>query len=197
MIKQMIIRFLYYSGNHTNLYKKIAHPNAKEWASYLKYHSLLESIGEGCEINRDAVITDPYLVRIGNNVTLSSCHLISHDGSIAQVFRATGKKVDAVGKIDIRDNCFIGYNAIVLRNVIIGANSIVAAGCVVTKNIPEGVVVAGVPAKIICSISDFGHKLENETKNMPWAELIYKREGVKDSHTEPTLQSMRKDYFWK
>lgn len=197
IFKKIVTNWLFSSGKHTNLYKKIAHPSAKEWALYLKLHSVLESIGENCEINSDAVIADPYLVRIGNNVTLSSCHLISHDGSIAQIYRATGKKVDAVGKIDIKDNCFIGYNAIILRNVTIGPNSIVAAGSIVTKNVEEGVVVGGTPARILCSILDITNRLEKETANLPWADLIYQREGAFDPKIEPILQSIRKRHFWK
>ena len=49
----------------------------------------------------------------------------------AELFRS-GVKLDAVGKIDIRDNVFVGYGAIILRGVTIGPNAIVAAGAVVT-----------------------------------------------------------------
>jgi hypothetical protein len=55
------------------------------------------------------MISDPYFVRLGNDVTLSSCSLIGHYGPIKQLYNATGMKVDAVGKIDNKDNCFIGY----------------------------------------------------------------------------------------
>ncbi len=48
----------------------------------------------------------------------------------------------------------IGMGAIVLEGVKVGAGSIVGAGAVVTKDVPSGVVVAGVPAKVVRSISD-------------------------------------------
>ncbi len=51
--------------------------------------------------------------------------------------------------IFIGSNCFIGSGAIISGNVKIGDYSVVAAGAVVTKNVPEKVVVAGVPAKVI------------------------------------------------
>jgi acetyltransferase-like isoleucine patch superfamily enzyme len=49
----------------------------------------------------------------------------------------------------IRDNVWIGMNAIILKGVTIGENSVVAAGAVVTKSVPPNVVVAGNPAVVI------------------------------------------------
>jgi len=50
---------------------------------------------------------------------------------------------------EIGRGSLIGMGAIVLEGVYIGAGSIVGAGAVVTKNVPDGVVCAGVPAKVI------------------------------------------------
>ena len=55
---------------------------------------------------------------------------------------------------EIGDRCLIGMGAILLEGVKIGAGSIVGAGAVVTKNVPAGVVVAGVPAKIVRELSE-------------------------------------------
>lgn len=49
----------------------------------------------------------------------------------------------------IRDNVWIGMNAVVLKGVTIGENSVVAAGAIVTKSVPPNVVVAGNPAAIV------------------------------------------------
>ena len=54
----------------------------------------------------------------------------------------------------IEDNVVIGANAVVLEGVRIGKGSVVAAGAVVTENIPENVVVAGMPARIIKNVDD-------------------------------------------
>jgi len=59
------------------------------------------------------------------------------------------------GKIEIKDNCYIGVNCIILPNVTIGPNSIVGAGSVVTKNIPPGTIAAGNPAKVIKQIEEY------------------------------------------
>jgi acetyltransferase-like isoleucine patch superfamily enzyme len=195
-MKQLLERFLFRTGWKRGLYLKLC-PSARRWADYLREHGGFESIGLDCEINRDAVITDPYLVRIGNHVTLSSCSLISHDGSIKQIHRATEKKVDAVGRIDIKDNCFIGFNAIVLRNTNIGPNSIVAAGAVVTKDVPPDSVVGGSPARVIGTIEQLAEKLYDETQALPWADLIEGRDGPVDWNIEVKLREMRTNFYWR
>ena len=54
--------------------------------------------------------------------------------------------------IRLGKNVWVGSNATILQGVSIGDNSIVAAGAVVTRDVPENVIVAGVPAKIIKTI---------------------------------------------
>lgn len=54
----------------------------------------------------------------------------------------------------IEDNVVIGANAVILEGVKIGKGSVVAAGSVVTEDVPENVVVAGTPAKIIKSVDE-------------------------------------------
>ena len=53
--------------------------------------------------------------------------------------------------ISIGPNCWIGSKVTVLDGVMIGAGCVVAAGAVVTRSVPAGSVVAGVPARIIAS----------------------------------------------
>lgn len=54
----------------------------------------------------------------------------------------------------IEDDVLIGANAVILEGVRIGKGSVVAAGSVVVEDVPNGVVVAGTPAKIIKSVDD-------------------------------------------
>jgi len=56
-------------------------------------------------------------------------------------------------------NRFIGYGAIVLPNVTISSNAIVGAGAVVTKDVAEGDLVAGVPARPIGRVEDESEKI--------------------------------------
>ena len=55
-------------------------------------------------------------------------------------------------EIRIDDDVWIGANAVITAGVHIGSHSVVAAGAVVTKDVPEYSVVAGVPAKVIKTI---------------------------------------------
>jgi acetyltransferase-like isoleucine patch superfamily enzyme len=58
----------------------------------------------------------------------------------------------------LKRGCWIGANAIILSGVTIGMNSVIGAGSVVTKSIPDGVVAAGNPAKVLKKISDISVK---------------------------------------
>lgn len=66
-----------------------------------------------------------------------------------------------IGLVDIEDGVFIGAGSTILPNVRIGKNSIIGANTVVTKNIPQNVVVVGNPAKIICSVDEYTIKMKN------------------------------------
>jgi acyl-[acyl carrier protein]--UDP-N-acetylglucosamine O-acyltransferase len=109
--------------------------------------------------------------------------------------RASNVKVDAVGKIDIGDKVFIGYGAIVLPNVTISSNAIVGAGAVVTKDVAEGDIVAGVPARPVASKTRV-KKLQAQTQRLPWVYLINRREGCFDHAIEPQLVQLRVSHFY-
>lgn len=70
--------------------------------------------------------------------------------------------IDLFGKITIGDNVHIGINTIVMPGVSIGSNCIIGCGAVVTKNIPDGEVWAGVPARKINTVEEYYSKHLNE-----------------------------------
>ncbi|WP_428243544.1 acyltransferase [Gynuella sp.] len=179
------------------MYLKICQPGNVEYAQFAKKFGRLHSMGDDCLINRDVRILNPEYTRIGNNVCLSSCILVGHNGAIAVLNKAYNKKLDSVGKIDIKDNVFIGINAIVMPGVTIGPNALVAAGAVVTKDVQEGDIVAGVPARAIGRVDDLVHKLEKDTEQLPWSDIIAKREGGYDAKLEPQLIAARVKHFFE
>jgi acetyltransferase-like isoleucine patch superfamily enzyme len=183
-------------GKFPGLYTKFCKPSSEEYTEFLRRHGKLYALGSNCSILPSTVFTDPAYVRIGNNVHFSSCTLIGHDGSIAMLNQAYNVKLDSVGKIDIRDNVFIGYGAIVLPNVTIGSNAIVGAGAVVTQDVAEGDIVAGVPARPIGRVEDLVKKLQAQTQSLPWADLINSREGGFDPAMEPQLVELRVSHFY-
>ena len=100
--------------------------------------------------------SDPKYIKIGNNVTVASgVDFVTHD-VIHFVFNnlSDGEFKSHLGCIEICDNVFIGANAIIMPNVKIGPNAIVAAGTIVTKDVQEGVIVGGSPARIIGKFND-------------------------------------------
>lgn len=193
----MIRYFAHRHGRLVTVYRKVCRPGGHEWADFLRQHGRFVSIGEECSILMSTAVPNPEYVRIGNNVSLSQCALIGHDGSIAVLNKAYGVKLDRVGKIDIRDNVFIGWNAIIMPGVTIGPNAIVGAGAVVTCNVEAGEIVGGVPAKPIGRVEDFVEKLKVETSQLPWAALIEARKGPYDPKLEPELIRRRVAYFYK
>ncbi|MET1280057.1 acyltransferase [Vibrio navarrensis] len=93
----------------------------------------------------------PQYVTIGDNfISAPGSIILAHDAS---TLLHSGKY--RVEKTVIGDNVFLGAGAIVLPGVNIGCNVIVGAGSVVSKNIRDGVVVAGNPAKELCTIDEY------------------------------------------
>lgn len=98
--------------------------------------------------------SEPYLITIGNNCQITSgVKLFTHGGAGAA--REQYPKFDVFGKVTIGDNVYLGNNSLVMPGVTIGNNVLVAAGSVVTKSIPENVVVGGNPARFLCTIDDY------------------------------------------
>ncbi len=109
--------------------------------------------------------SEPYLIRLGNNVTISyGVKFYTHDGGINVLkHKYNISDINKFGNIIIDDNCFLGANSIILPNVTIGPNSIIGAGSVVTKNIPPNSVYAGNPAKFICTIEEYLKKCKSSS----------------------------------
>jgi acetyltransferase-like isoleucine patch superfamily enzyme len=124
----------------------------EEYARYIGV-----KIGENCFISTRNFGSEPYLIKIGNNVQLTSgVSLFTHGGSHAA--RRSIPSFDIFGKIVIEDWVYVGSNSLIMPGVTIGEGSIVAAGSVVTKSVPPHTVVGGNPARYLCSVDDYIEK---------------------------------------
>lgn len=128
--------------------------------------------GQDCFIATKNFSSEPYLIEIGNHVQITQGVIIHTHGG-AHCARRKHPKFDFFGKVIIQDWVYIGTNAQILPGVTIGENSLVAAGSIVTKSVPPNVVVAGNPARIICTVEDFiqkNIKYNLNSKNLSYAE---------------------------
>ncbi|NVK58101.1 MAG: acyltransferase [Alteromonadaceae bacterium] len=118
-------------------------------------------IGSGCRILTGSFGSEPFLITIGDNVTIShGTQFINHDGAAWLARDELGRRF-AYRRIVIGDNCFVGANTILMPGVRLGNNVIVAAGSVVTKSVPDGVVVGGNPAHFIAGYQSYIDKALN------------------------------------
>lgn len=104
--------------------------------------------------------SEPYLITIGDHCLITAgVRFITHDGAI-WVYRNEHPDIDRFGPVTIGNNVFIGTDAILLPGVTIGDDSVVAASAVVNRDVPPRTVVAGVPARPICTIDEYWQKNE-------------------------------------
>jgi acetyltransferase-like isoleucine patch superfamily enzyme len=106
-------------------------------------------IGKNVFINFDCVFLDLGGITIEDNVLIApKVSLLTESHPL----NSTERQSLIPKPIYIKKNAWIGANAIILQGVTIGENSVVAAGSVVSKDVPDNVVVGGIPAKIINKI---------------------------------------------
>lgn len=115
---------------------------------YVKF-PWLTSFGDDVSINRGAEfyagMAEGSRITIGSNVRIAPnarFHAAGHDPDDPDLR-------DVGADIVVGDGVWVGAGAIVLAGVTIGDGSVVAAGSVVTKDVPPGVIVGGVPAEVI------------------------------------------------
>jgi acetyltransferase-like isoleucine patch superfamily enzyme len=105
-------------------------------------------IGEGTAYSRanlDGIV--PQLAVIGRNCVIApNAVILTHDASYLPT---TGRY--RIAPVEIGDRVFIGYGAVIMPGIRVGSDSVIAAGAVVTRDVPNNSVAAGVPARIIGS----------------------------------------------
>jgi acetyltransferase-like isoleucine patch superfamily enzyme len=138
------------------VYKRLLKLIAKQIPGYRLRCQLLRmagyKIGEQVYIGEELIIADELedkgRVRIGDRVAISErvTLIVSSNPNFSKI-RPFIK--DQHGHIEIDDDAWLGTGCIILPDVRIGKGAIVGSGAVVTKNVPDFTVVAGVPAKTI------------------------------------------------
>lgn len=150
-------------------------------------------VGSNCRllgISRATFGSEPYLVSLGNRVTVTAeVRFITHDGGV-WIFRQEWPEAELVAGIAIGDDVFIGARALILPGVRVGSNTVIGAGSVVTREVPSGQVVAGVPARAICTTADYKQRVTERLTFLRSSPVEKKRE-IYEAQYQQWLNSLR------
>lgn len=193
---RILRRLAVWSPRFESLYRRLGNPRGLEWASMRKARGDFQSMGDHCSISPHAVIEGAKLVRFGNNVRLATCSVFCNDGAVNMINRAYGLHLDLFGKVEFRDNVFVGFGAIILPGVTIGPNAIVSAGSVVRSDVAEGDIVAGIPARRVGRLDMTVAMMKAKNETYPWKQLLEQRNSEYDPALEPELTRLRIRHFY-
>ena len=167
---------------------KIAIMNNHKRTSFLKKSGVFAGFGNDCYYCCRKIPEEPYMVKLHNNVVIAAnVNFITHDVINDMLARKIGSAPGEVlseyhmGTIEVFDNVAIGSDVTILYGTKIGPNAIVAAGSVVTKDVPEGAIVGGNPARIIGRVDD----------------LIEKRKKIKGAPIDRSSINEIMNYYWR
>ncbi len=171
--------------------------SSDRWLNYLRAQGM--KIGEGTAIFANPAfvlidVTRPWMIEIGKNVQITrDVKILTHDYSFSTAIAAYGNVLGSCGKVKIGDNCFIGVGATILKDTQIGNNSIIGADSVVTGgNFPSNCVIAGNPAKVVCSLEDYYNKRQShQLREATELALCYR-----DAYGKMPDESVLDEFFW-
>lgn len=119
------------------------------------------NVGKGISVMGNVNFgSEPYLITLEDEVRISfGVSFVTHDGG-TWAFRDKPEYADVIkyGRIRVGERTFIGCNSTILPGVTIGKRCVIGAGSVVTKDVPDGTVVAGVPARVVMTTEEYAQK---------------------------------------
>lgn len=119
---------------------------------YCDYGSNI-TVGDNFYTNHNVTILDGAPVTFGNNVFIAPDCVFSTAGHPIDV-EQRNQGLEIAWPITVGDNVWIGANVTVIPGVTIGSNTVIGAGSVVTRDIPDGVVAAGNPCRVIRKVTE-------------------------------------------
>lgn len=110
--------------------------------------------------------SEPWIISLGDNVHITgNCKFIAHDGGTL-IFRNEIPDLEITKPITVGSNVYIGEESLILPGVRIGSNVVIGARSVVTRDIPDNSVAAGVPARVIKTADEYLEKLKRESLHL-------------------------------
>ncbi len=140
--------------------------SATKRGKWLKDNNILAECGDNVRYQIRKVPLCPKLIKLGNNVNVSTgASFMVHD-ALHLIYNSLPDKQkelrEYANPIEVGNNVFIGAHVIIMGGVKVGSNVIIAAGAVVTKDLEDGGIYGGIPAKRIGNVDDFWKKRESE-----------------------------------
>lgn len=124
-------------------------------------------VGKGVSVMGGVVFgSEPYLITLEDNVRISfDVAFVTHDGG-TWAFRDLPEYSDVIkfGKIHVGERTFIGCRSTIMPGVTIGKRCVIGACSLVTKDVPDGTVVAGVPARVVMTTEEYARKCKQGMK---------------------------------
>jgi sugar O-acyltransferase (sialic acid O-acetyltransferase NeuD family) len=104
------------------------------------------ALGEGIMILHGAIVQAQ--TKIGNHVIVNTAASVDHD-CVLDDFVHVAPRAVLCGRVSVGEGTLIGAGAVILPGIRIGAWATVGAGAVVTKDVPDGAMVIGNPARVV------------------------------------------------
>ena len=132
--------------------------DANKRTKFLIKKNIFKSVGKNFFFQPRIIPDEPKLISFGDNVVVASgVTFVTHD-VIDKVLNNMNYDINFnynCAPIEVGNNVFIGCNTTILPNVKIGNNVIIAAGSIINKDIEDGSIIGGNPAKRIGSFEEY------------------------------------------
>lgn len=133
-------------------------PNADKRTKLIVKKNIFKSVGKNFFFQPRMLPDEPKLISFGDNVVVASgVTFVTHDviDKVLNNMNYNLKFYYNCAPIQIGNDVFIGCNVTILPNIKVGNKVIIAAGSIVTKDVPDGSVVGGNPAKVIGNFDEY------------------------------------------
>ena len=120
------------------------------------YRAMGIRIGRHVFVGLDTWLDDqfPELITVEDDVTISfRVTVVVHDDAKRMDRTAAGAGDGTVAPVTLRRGCYLGAGCLVLPGVTVGERAVVGAGAVLTRDVPPGTLVAGVPARVVKDVA--------------------------------------------
>jgi acetyltransferase-like isoleucine patch superfamily enzyme len=128
----------------------------------LRVHEGEVRIGAKSVLGQECTVSAFQHVEIGRECVIADrVMLIDFDHGVVDVERPVRLQGIYKRDVNVGHNVWIGYGACLLRGVRVGDNAIVGTGAVVTRDVPDNAVVAGVPARVL--------RMRDQPRTLRWS----------------------------